>query len=438
MTAERAFSGDRPMRRAVFLDRDGVLNRAVVRAGRPHPPRRVDEVERLPGVEESCRRLAAQGWALIVVTNQPDVARGTATAEEVAAINGTVVADLPVTDVLVCLHDDADRCACRKPLPGLLHEAAERWDIDLSSSVMVGDRWRDVAAGQAAGVETFFIDHGYDEPRPTAPDHVVTDLAAVADLLLTGRWSRTSSVDDWEAHWTQYADTASANPAQAYRRELVVSAIDRAGPPHRLLDVGSGQGDLLATFAGRWPGADLAGLDLSGEGIRQARAKVPSARFFQIDLMASTPLPQELVGWADVAVCSEVLEHVDDPVQLLRSAAGALAPGALVVITVPGGPRTAFDRLIGHRRHYTPAALRSVLVDAGFTIEEVRGTGFPFFNLYKLVVLVGGRSVAREAGSGSPPSWLARAAMGVFEKVLTPRWCSRRRGWQIVGVARRA
>jgi len=172
------------MRRAVFLDRDGVLNRAEVREGKPFPPSSEDDVERLPGVEDACRRLADLGWLLIVVTNQPDIARGTATRRGVDAINAVVVGGLSVAEVVVCPHDDADACQCRKPMPGMLLDAAKRWNVDLGASVMVGDRWRDVEAGRRAGVRTILVDVEYaDEPR-SVPDHVVASLAEAADLLI--------------------------------------------------------------------------------------------------------------------------------------------------------------------------------------------------------------------------------------------------------------
>ena len=193
------------------------------------------------------------------------------------------------------------------------------------------------------------------------PDHVVADLPAAADVILAGVARRGSSPDDWESHWAEYADAAGDNPAQEYRRRLIVARIGDPEPPMHLLDIGSGQGDLLASLRGRWPTAELVGLELSAEGIRRARTKLPSADFHQIDLMSAGNVPAELQEWADVAVCSEVLEHVDDPVRLLRVALQAVKPGGRLVVTVPGGPRTAFDRFIGHRRHFRPADLRSVL-----------------------------------------------------------------------------
>lgn len=243
-------------------------------------------------------------------------------------------------------------------------------------------------------------------------------------------------LDDWESHWDEFADTASENPAQRYRQALIAGQIRRLGSPGRVLDIGSGQGDLLLALHDEWPDAELAGLELSETGIEHARSKVPTARFVQVDLLSGTAEGAGLAGWADVAVCSEVLEHVEEPAVLLRNAARSVAPGGRVLITVPGGPRTAFDRHIGHRRHYDRGSLRQVIVDAGLTPESVRGQGFPFFNLYKLVVLVRGDRLVADAGSSAPPSRLAAGVMRVFSVLLRPRRCSTRRGWQMIAVAR--
>jgi D-glycero-D-manno-heptose 1,7-bisphosphate phosphatase len=170
-------------RRAVFLDRDGVLNAAVVRDGLPYPPRSVDEVEILPGVYDSCTRLRAAGFELVVVTNQPDIARGTQTLEAVRRINDTLLAALPLDEVVICPHDDADGCDCRKPRPGMLVAAAQRRGIDLSASFMVGDRWRDIEAGIRAGCRTLLIDRHYDE-RSVRPDVSVIDLSKAAVWIL--------------------------------------------------------------------------------------------------------------------------------------------------------------------------------------------------------------------------------------------------------------
>lgn len=174
---------DRP-RRAVFLDRDGVINRPVIRDGRPYPPADEAALEILPGVAESLARLHDAGFRLVVVTNQPDVARGAQRREVVDRMHARLVALLPLDEVRVCVHDDADACACRKPAPGLLEEAARDGDLSLRDSFMVGDRWRDIEAGRRAGCTTIFIDWGYDERRPEQPDAVVGSLPEAAEWIL--------------------------------------------------------------------------------------------------------------------------------------------------------------------------------------------------------------------------------------------------------------
>jgi D-glycero-D-manno-heptose 1,7-bisphosphate phosphatase len=170
--------------RAIFLDRDGVLNAPVVRGGRPFPPASTADLVLLPGVVDACRRLRQAGFLLLCVTNQPNIARGRTTSAAVAAINAALARRVPVHQFLVCPHDDADDCACRKPRPGLLLAAAAEHAIRLSESAMVGDRWRDIGAGQAAGCRTIFIDRGYAEPQPSRPDFVCGDLPEAADWIL--------------------------------------------------------------------------------------------------------------------------------------------------------------------------------------------------------------------------------------------------------------
>lgn len=170
------------MRRAVFLDRDGVINRATVRDGMPRPPASADEMEILPGVPEALARLRAADYALVVVTNQPDIVRGLTTQAVVDAIHARLRDELGLDDIRVCPHVDADRCACRKPKPGLLLQAPV---YDMAASAMVGDRWRDVEAGRAAGCGvTILVDYEYDEPVLHEPDARVASLAEAADWLL--------------------------------------------------------------------------------------------------------------------------------------------------------------------------------------------------------------------------------------------------------------
>lgn len=170
--------------RAVFLDRDGVLNRARVRAGKPHPPRTLAELEILPGVLTALCSLKAAGYLLAVVTNQPDVARGLASRADVEALNHALSCALPLDAVFTCFHDDEARCPCRKPEPGLIVQAARQLAIDCQGSFLVGDRWRDIEAGRRSGCRTFFIDYAYQEPAPASSDFTVRSLLEAANTIL--------------------------------------------------------------------------------------------------------------------------------------------------------------------------------------------------------------------------------------------------------------
>ena len=174
-------------RRAVFLDRDGVLNRAVVREGKPYPPGNLDELEVMAGAREALESLVAAGFLLLVVTNQPDVARGTQGRPEVEAIHAALSKALPVDGFYVCYHDDAVGCECRKPKAGLMVQAAAEHGIELGASFMIGDRWRDVEAGQRAGCRTVWIDYGYAERGPEKPaDARVGSLGEAVAWILEG------------------------------------------------------------------------------------------------------------------------------------------------------------------------------------------------------------------------------------------------------------
>lgn len=175
------------MRRAVFVDRDGVLNRTVVMDGQLCPPARPEDVEILPGVTEACSALRAAGFLVIVVTNQPDVARGTQRVEMVEAINALLRSRIPLDDIRVCYHDDADGCTCRKPQPGLLLQAARDWRVDVSQSFMVGDRWRDVEAGRRAGCTTVLIGNRQVEGQQSVPDYRMPSLTEAANWIINQR-----------------------------------------------------------------------------------------------------------------------------------------------------------------------------------------------------------------------------------------------------------
>ncbi len=171
--------------KAVFLDRDGVLNEAVIRDGRPYPPGGVENLRIDPDAPAALQSLKAAGFLLIVVTNQPDVARGTQLRSDVEVFNRALAARLPLDDFFVCWHDDPDRCSCRKPQPGLLLQAAARYGIDLAASFLIGDRWRDVDAGAAAGCRTILIDRRYRERSPAhEPEFRTVSLKEAVEWIL--------------------------------------------------------------------------------------------------------------------------------------------------------------------------------------------------------------------------------------------------------------
>jgi D-glycero-D-manno-heptose 1,7-bisphosphate phosphatase len=154
-------------RSAVFLDRDGVINAAVVRDGKPYPPANVEALEILSDAPGALALLRDAGFVLVVVTNQPDVARGKTPHSTVNAIHDYLQRELPLDAIYACFHDDADNCACRKPAPGMLIDAARDLDLDLATSFMVGDRWRDTDAGIAAGCRVIYINRNYSERKPS-------------------------------------------------------------------------------------------------------------------------------------------------------------------------------------------------------------------------------------------------------------------------------
>jgi len=250
--------------------------------------------------------------------------------------------------------------------------------------------------------------------------------------------------DDWEKHWRDYVEAAQQNPAQRYRRKIVCDLLRRyrCASDARILDIGSGQGDLALDLHRAFPHAQLAGLELSAKGVAEAKSKVPAGQFTQCDLLDTQSDPGPLRSWAQFAVCAEVLEHLDDPALFLQRIADYLAPGCTLIVTVPGGPKSEFDRHIGHRQHYTPQMLHSLLMASGFDVVLATTAGFPFFNLYRLVVILRGKSlIADVRGSSLDPassasSSLARIVMKVFRPLFSLNFVGSSLGWQTIAVAK--
>lgn len=170
--------------RAAFLDRDGVLNEALVREGLLYPPSNTDELVIVSDAFSTLTRLRKNGFRLVIVTNQPDIAGGRTSHQAVDEINDFLLRKLSVDNIEVCPHDDCDGCDCRKPLPGMLVRSAQRFGIELGVSFMVGDRWRDIEAGRRAGCQTILIGDGYTEAIRSKPDIAVATLKDAANWII--------------------------------------------------------------------------------------------------------------------------------------------------------------------------------------------------------------------------------------------------------------
>ena len=246
--------------------------------------------------------------------------------------------------------------------------------------------------------------------------------------------------DNWDQHWQDYTEAAEQNPAQRYRRQVISNLLRRFGcsDSARVLDIGSGLGDLAVDLRRTFVAAEIAGIELSATGVEVASRKLPDARFFQCDLLDASVEPGPLRAWARFAVCSEVLEHLDQPGALLKKASEYLAPGCVLVVTVPGGPQSKFDHHIGHRQHFTPASLRTLLEESGFQVEFARGAGFPFFNVYRMAVIARGHRLITDVQSrpAGGQSFTVRVAMGIFRLLFALNLANSPWGWQTVAVAR--
>jgi SAM-dependent methyltransferase len=247
--------------------------------------------------------------------------------------------------------------------------------------------------------------------------------------------------DDWDHHWDAFGEALAGSPANVFRIRLVLDLLGRPPAGSTVLDIGSGQGEFAIQLAELYPDLSVWGVEYSQQGVdlsrAAAKAKGINASFTQRDLLRPVALDPDQPA-ANFAVCSEVLEHVDDPALLLRNARSLLAPGCRLVITVPGGPRSAFDHSIGHVRHFTADALRGVITDGGFAVDQVRRAGFPFFNLYKLALVARGRRLITDVANLAPdrkPSLAEAAATRFFDTAFRYTAADFPLGWQMAAVA---
>lgn len=173
------------IKRAIFLDRDGVINNVIIKEGKAFSPRKFEDFKFIDGIKDVLERFRTRGLLNIIVTNQPDVARALMEKKELQKMHNLIRESLPIDDIFICPHDDADNCNCRKPKAGMLFEAAKKWDIDLNESFIIGDSWKDMEAGRNAGCITVLIDSPYN--KQTDSDLRVNELLAVAEIILNGQ-----------------------------------------------------------------------------------------------------------------------------------------------------------------------------------------------------------------------------------------------------------
>ena len=245
--------------------------------------------------------------------------------------------------------------------------------------------------------------------------------------------------DDWEGHWGEFANAAAWNPAQIMRHNLILRIMASFGEEtFNILDIGCGQGDFLAKAKNLFPKAKLVGVELSEQGAAITRNKVPQAEVIVGSLFDAPSELNKYGQWAHMGICSEVIEHLDEPAEFLNSASRYIAANGKIILTVPGGPISAFDRQIGHRKHFNRKDLADLMKKSGFVVEKVYSAGFPFFNLYRTAIILRGKRVACDAvhssKEGKSP---ARFIAKIFEKLFLLDSHHTAFGWQMVAVGRK-
>jgi len=245
--------------------------------------------------------------------------------------------------------------------------------------------------------------------------------------------------DNWESHWAEYSSSAEENPAQKFRREIIYKILMKEKKTDfSLIDFGSGQGDFLMNLSSFFPDARLTGLELSTKGVEISKRKVPGVEFIQKNLLVEDT-GTEYTNSADYGISSEVIEHIDEPVILLKNIKKYLNDNARLILTVPGGMMSQFDRYIGHRKHYSRRELINVLELAGYKIDYVKACGFPFFNLYKIITVIRGRRLIDDIklNNGKALSGSARIVMKILDWLFKFNLNSVPLGWQVIAVARK-
>lgn len=240
--------------------------------------------------------------------------------------------------------------------------------------------------------------------------------------------------DDWNTHWNEFAIANSFNPAQKYRREMIIQMIHQLSPKEcQIIDIGCGQGDMTALLTRCFPKNKIYGLDYSEQAIKLAQKKVNVAQFFKIDMRICNQV-EFLKSSMDIAICSEVLEHLDDQLTFLKNIASLLKPHGTLIVTVPSGPRSAYDKHLGHRNHFKKSRLADLLSQTGFKTNKIFAAGFPFFNLYKLMVIMRGKHLVDDTRQKqmSLPASLVIHCFNILFKFNVKNFPG---GWQLIAIA---
>ena len=262
----------------------------------------------------------------------------------------------------------------------------------------------------------------------------------MTSLITGGHMAQNDKInDDWEAHWSNFSISAEENPAQGFRRKIIFRILKSEKKDcFSLIDFGSGQGDLIKDLSKIFHQAQMVGFELSEKGVSVSKEKAPQAVFVQKNILENDT-SKEYINYADYGICAEVIEHVDDPVEFLINIKRYLKNNAKLILTVPGGKMSAFDKHIGHRKHFTANELKHMLDKAGYEECKVKTFGFPFFNIYKIISILRGNKLiddCRKISKQNRLSILGRVFIRIFNILFVLNVDVIPFGWQLVAVAR--
>ncbi len=240
--------------------------------------------------------------------------------------------------------------------------------------------------------------------------------------------------DNWDQHWDDFSLASSLNPANDYRKNLILNQMHAfKNSSFHLLDIGCGPGKLVSHLITHFPKAMITGIDMSEKGIELAKKTNPTVNFYAMNILTIKKIPDDLFNSVDVAICTEVLEHLDEPELFLKNAKKFLKNNGRMIITVPSGPRSAFDKHIGHRKHFTKNELKILIESAGFMVENVFKSGFPFFNLYKFLIILRGKRLISDSKKTSL-SHIEKTIAKIFQMLFKFNLSNSLWGWQLIAV----